>query len=103
MVAIADTDGNGTIEFPELLTLMEQFTVRTTFMDEMKKAFRHFDKVSFFINYKKKERGGVRKKVREIQREKNKEREKQRERQRVRETERQRDRKAERQRETVKQ
>ena len=24
---------------------MEQYTVRNTFMDEMKKAFRHFDKV----------------------------------------------------------
>ena len=44
MIAIADTDGNGTIEFPEILALMEQFTVRNTFMDEMKKAFRHFDK-----------------------------------------------------------
>jgi len=33
------------------LSLMEQFTVRNTFMDEMKKAFRHFDKVfDNFIN-----------------------------------------------------
>ncbi len=44
LVAIADADGNGTIEFQELVDLMEKNTVKYTFLDEMKKAFCHFDK-----------------------------------------------------------
>ena len=44
LIASADADGNGTIEFDELTELMEKNTVKNTFLDEMKKAFRHFDK-----------------------------------------------------------
>ena len=44
LMAIADADGNGTLEFEELIELMEKNTVKTTFLDEMKKAFCHFDK-----------------------------------------------------------
>lgn len=44
LVAEVDTDGNGTIEFQELLDLMEHNTVRNSFMDEMRRAFKHFDR-----------------------------------------------------------
>ena len=40
----ADLDNNGTIEFQELVTIMEENTVRGSFLDEMRKAFGHFDK-----------------------------------------------------------
>jgi Ca2+-binding EF-hand superfamily protein len=43
LISSADTDGNGTIDFDELLALMESNTVRNTYLEEMKKAFRHFD------------------------------------------------------------
>ena len=43
MIASADADNSGTIDFDELLALMENNTVRNTYLDEMKKAFKHFD------------------------------------------------------------
>jgi len=44
LVEEVDTDRNGTIEFQELLDLMEQNTTRNSFMDEMRRAFQHFDR-----------------------------------------------------------
>ena len=43
MIASADADNSGTIDFDELLALMENNTVKNTYLDEMKKAFKHFD------------------------------------------------------------
>jgi Ca2+-binding EF-hand superfamily protein len=40
----ADLDQSGAIEFLELVTIMEANTVRCSFIDEMRKAFGHFDK-----------------------------------------------------------
>ena len=44
IVKSADLDNNGTIEFPELVAIMEENTIRCSFLDEMRKAFGHFDK-----------------------------------------------------------
>ena len=44
IIKSADLDNNGTIEFQELVTIMEENTVRGSFLDEMRKAFGHFDK-----------------------------------------------------------
>ena len=44
IVDSADIDGSGAIEFSELLQIMEENTVRCSFLDEMRKAFGHFDK-----------------------------------------------------------
>lgn len=40
----ADEDGNGVIEFAEIVALMEKNLKRETFLSEMRKAFTHFDK-----------------------------------------------------------
>ena len=44
IISSADADGNGSIEFPEIVALMEKNLKRQTFLDEMRKAFNHFDK-----------------------------------------------------------
>ena len=44
ILASADEDGNGSIEFDEIVSLMERNIKKTTFLDEMRKAFRHFDR-----------------------------------------------------------
>lgn len=44
ILASADEDGNGVIEFPEIVALMEKNLKRQTFLEEMRKAFTHFDR-----------------------------------------------------------
>ena len=44
IVNSADSNNSGAIEFPELVSIMEQNTVRCSYLDEMRKAFGHFDK-----------------------------------------------------------
>jgi len=43
IIASADKDGNGTLEFPEVLALMEKNMKKSRFLDEMRRAFHHFD------------------------------------------------------------
>ena len=38
-----DVDGNGTIEFEEFLVLMQNQMQETTFEEDLRKAFNHFD------------------------------------------------------------
>ena len=44
MINEVDTDGNGTIDFPEFLTLMARKMRDTDSEDEIKEAFKVFDK-----------------------------------------------------------
>ena len=44
MINEVDTDGNGTIDFPEFLTMMARKMTETDTEDELKEAFRVFDK-----------------------------------------------------------
>ena len=44
MIADVDTDGNGTIDFPEFLTMMARKMKDTDAEEEIKEAFRVFDK-----------------------------------------------------------
>jgi Ca2+-binding EF-hand superfamily protein len=44
ILSSADEDGNGAIEFEEIVSLMERNLKKTTFLDEMRQAFRHFDR-----------------------------------------------------------
>merc|ERR1719210_2228243 len=46
MINEVDVDGNGTIDFPEFLTLMARKMKDTDTEDELKEAFRVFDKDS---------------------------------------------------------
>jgi calcium-binding protein CML len=43
IIASADEDGNGTLEFPEVVALMEKNMKKSRFLDEMRRAFHHFD------------------------------------------------------------
>lgn len=43
IISSADEDGNGTLEFPEVVSLMERHTKKSRFLDEMRRAFQHFD------------------------------------------------------------
>jgi len=44
MIEEADTDGNGTIDFPEFVAMMAKQTKDTDINEEIKEAFRMFDK-----------------------------------------------------------
>ncbi len=43
IISSADEDGNGTLEFPEVVSLMENHTKKPNFLDQMRRAFYHFD------------------------------------------------------------
>ena len=51
MINEVDADGNGTIDFPEFLTMMARKMKDTDSEEEIREAFRVFDKVSI-INSK---------------------------------------------------
>lgn len=48
-----DADGSGTIDFPEFLTMMARKMNNTDSDEELKEAFRVFDKgyIGYFLNY----------------------------------------------------
>ena len=46
MINEVDADGNGTIDFPEFLTMMARKMKDTDSEEEIREAFRVFDKVS---------------------------------------------------------
>ena len=48
MINEVDADGNGTIDFPEFLTMMARKMKDTDSEEEIREAFRVFDKVSYF-------------------------------------------------------
>jgi len=50
MINEVDADGNGTIDFPEFLTMMARKMKDTDSEEEIREAFRVFDKVCFNIN-----------------------------------------------------
>ena len=47
MINEVDADGNGTIDFPEFLTMMARKMKETDSEEEIREAFRVFDKVNF--------------------------------------------------------
>uniref|UniRef100_A0A674BB74 Calmodulin n=1 Tax=Salmo trutta TaxID=8032 RepID=A0A674BB74_SALTR len=49
MINEVDADGNGTIDFPEFLTMMARKMKDTDSEEEIREAFRVFDKVSSVI------------------------------------------------------
>ena len=46
MINEVDADGNGTIDFPEFLTMMARKMKDTDSEEEIREAFRVFDKVT---------------------------------------------------------
>uniref|UniRef100_A0A8C5EU68 EF-hand domain-containing protein n=1 Tax=Gouania willdenowi TaxID=441366 RepID=A0A8C5EU68_GOUWI len=48
MINEVDADGNGTIDFPEFLTMMARKMKDTDSEEEIREAFRVFDKVKTF-------------------------------------------------------
>jgi len=44
LVMEVDTDGNGTIDFHEFLEMMKRKSAETNYMEDLKEAFRMFDK-----------------------------------------------------------
>uniref|UniRef100_A0A8C9QZT6 Calmodulin 2b, (phosphorylase kinase, delta) n=1 Tax=Scleropages formosus TaxID=113540 RepID=A0A8C9QZT6_SCLFO len=50
MINEVDADGNGTIDFPEFLTMMARKMKDTDSEEEIREAFRVFDKVATFNN-----------------------------------------------------
>ena len=51
MINEVDADGNGTIDFPEFLTMMARKMKDTDSEEEIREAFRVFDKVSACLVY----------------------------------------------------
>ena len=49
MINEVDADGNGTIDFPEFLTMMARKMKDTDSEEEIREAFRVFDKVGFLV------------------------------------------------------
>jgi len=49
MINEVDADGNGTIDFPEFLTMMARKMKESDSEEEIREAFRVFDKVLCFI------------------------------------------------------
>ena len=49
MINEVDADGNGTIDFPEFLTMMARKMKDTDSEEEIKEAFRVFDKVVSYL------------------------------------------------------
>ena len=49
MINEVDADGNGTIDFPEFLTMMARKMKDTDSEEEIREAFRVFDKVCFIM------------------------------------------------------
>ena len=49
MINEVDADGNGNIDFPEFLTMMARKMKDTDSEEEIREAFRVFDKVSFSL------------------------------------------------------
>eukprot|EP00058_Branchiostoma_floridae_P007768 XP_002593256.1 hypothetical protein BRAFLDRAFT_124870 [Branchiostoma floridae] len=47
MINEVDADGNGTIDFSEFLTMMARKMGETDSEEEIREAFRHFDKVNY--------------------------------------------------------
>ena len=55
MINEVDADGNGTIDFPEFLTMMARKMKDTDSEEEIREAFRVFDKVRDVYNINRKE------------------------------------------------
>uniref|UniRef100_A0A8D2DRV0 EF-hand domain-containing protein n=1 Tax=Sciurus vulgaris TaxID=55149 RepID=A0A8D2DRV0_SCIVU len=53
MINEVDADGNGTIDFPEFLTMMARKMKDTDSEEEIREAFRVFDKDATVSKYKK--------------------------------------------------
>uniref|UniRef100_A0A7N8X3R1 Calmodulin 1a n=1 Tax=Mastacembelus armatus TaxID=205130 RepID=A0A7N8X3R1_9TELE len=50
MINEVDADGNGTIDFPEFLTMMARKMKDTDSEEEIREAFRVFDKVGLVVS-----------------------------------------------------
>ena len=51
MINEVDADGNGTIDFPEFLTMMARKMKDTDSEEEIREAFRVFDKVRAWFSH----------------------------------------------------